>query len=269
MLGTIRSMQSASLSRVLGAVGVVLMSACGHTTEAQQAECRGPWTVNYSVSGGIAGISQHLTLDHTGTVVVTNRGQKASFTVAADRFARICHIVQQQNFDSLPTTIHQPSNIPDMINSSVTITYSGRVYELGPVSKALLAEIGPLMTEGIARAEDEKWIRAGAFRLGRTWQVEEEVRDSEGMWHGELWKGVWTRIGDSNTFDAVWRNNQSNQELRDTVILDSVGRGKIAMHRASSKIRYDGYYSAEDQSSITGLIQSHLYCTWRVSIKPE
>lgn len=126
--------------------------------------------------------------------------------------------------------------------------------------------IESLLSEGLRRAEDERWEKAGPFRLGCVWKVEEEVRDGQGMWHGELWTGTWTRLDDSNVFDAVWRNNKSNQELRDTVVLDSAERGKIAMHRTSANVKYGGWYSPERQDYFTGHVLPHNDWTWRVNI---
>jgi hypothetical protein len=225
----------------------------------------GPWTIRYSVEGGIAGRNEHLTLQQDGQAEVTGRPGKTSFQISAGQLARIAGIVQ--NLDLSATTAPaKPKNVPDMLYSSLTITYDGREHPIGPDGKNLAIEVQSIMSEGLRRAEDEKWIKAGPFRPGRTWQVSEEVRDGQGLWHGELWVGTWTRRGDSNTFDAVWHNNKSNQELRDAVVLDSAGRGKIAMHRQSSDVKYDGWYRAERQDDITGYITPHPNCTWRVTI---
>ena len=61
---------------------------------------------------------------------------------------------------------------------------------------------------------------------GRVWEVDEGG-----------WKGVWTRMGDSNRFRAVWRNNDG-QEQRDELILESVRGDTVVFFRESKRGRY-------------------------------
>ena len=85
--------------------------------------------------------------------------------------------------------------------------------------------------------------------------------------HGELWEGTWTRKADTQTFDAVWRNNKTDQEVRDTVELDSAERGRIKLHRSNSKIYYSGYYQADQQNELLGYVNSCQMCSWRTQIE--
>jgi hypothetical protein len=61
---------------------------------------------------------------------------------------------------------------------------------------------------------------------GRVWEVDEGG-----------WRGVWTRVGDSNRFKAVWRDSRG-QEQRDELILESVRGDKVVFFRESKKGRY-------------------------------
>jgi hypothetical protein len=214
------------------------------------------WMLKYSVEGGIAGYNEHLTLNQEGEVEVRSYQSQFRFTVPSKKLADIRQMVQQLDASAFKP-VPPPPEMPDMIYSPFTITTGGHEYQIGPDGNGLRAVIESLLSEGLRRAEDQMFAKAGPFRLGRVWKVEEEVRDSQGMWHGELWMGTWTRINDSNVFGAVWRNNKSNQELRDTVVLDSAERGKIAMHRTSSNVKYDGWYSQERQDYFTGHVLPH------------
>jgi hypothetical protein len=76
---------------------------------------------------------------------------------------------------------------------------------------------GGHVSNGVSRPTD--WI-------GRVWEV------NEGGWNG-----VWTRMGDSSKFRAVWRNSEG-QEQRDELILESVRGDKVVFFRESKKGRY-------------------------------
>jgi len=94
----------------------------------------------------------------------------------------------------------------------------------------------------------------------------EEVRDGEGIFHGEQWTGIWTRQADDNTFSAVWHNSKSNEEVRDTVILDSATRGQVKLHRSSGEIHYDVSYTAEHPDQLSGYVSSCAHCWVRIAI---
>jgi len=96
--------------------------------------------------------------------------------------------------------------------------------------------------------------------------VSEEVRGGEGI-HSDRWEGTWTRRADSKTFDAVWRNKMTRQEVRDTIELDFVERGRITLHRSNIKNYYNGYYQADQQNELQGYVNACQRCTWRAQIE--
>lgn len=123
-----------------------------------------------------------------------------------------------------------------------------------------------ILEDELKRSWEEAWAKAGPLKLGRVWKVNEEVRDAQGRWNGESWEGTWTRISGTRAFDAVWQNNKSHQELRDTVIVDFAERGKVAAHRVSATITYVGTYHLDHPETILGEVKTHHDGSWRVTI---
>jgi hypothetical protein len=68
------------------------------------------------------------------------------------------------------------------------------------------------------------------------WHVEEGVNGRS------VYIGTWTRRGQSNVFDAVWRNADSGGEIRDTLRLVEAG-DRIVFHRDSNNGDYRGHLS--------------------------
>src|SRR5471032_2780664 len=67
--------------------------------------------------------------------------------------------------------------------------------------------------------------------LGRTW-VTGEVN-----WFGNWgWQGVWTRRGDSNTFDATWTRRADGVQLKDVVTVTIQGTS-VYVSRPSCEYR--------------------------------
>jgi hypothetical protein len=89
-------------------------------------------------------------------------------------------------------------DVPDMIYRSLTISTGGREYSVWASELEPLLE--SILEDSMKRADDERWAKAGPFKLGRTWKVEEEVRENF-MWRGS-WFGMWTRRADSTPCGA-------------------------------------------------------------------
>ena len=69
--------------------------------------------------------------------------------------------------------------------------------------------------------------------LGKVWH------ENEGPWNG-----TWTRRGDGNTFDAVWKN-ANGHEIRDEITVESLSDNKIVLYRKGTNGRYHGRLSAD------------------------
>jgi hypothetical protein len=92
-------------------------------------------------------------------------------------------------------------DVPDMIYRSLTISTGGREYSVWASELEPLLE--SILEDSMKRADDERWAKVGPFKLGRTWKVEEEVRENF-MWRGS-WFGMWTRRADST---PVWGSRE-------------------------------------------------------------
>ncbi len=75
------------------------------------------------------------------------------------------------------------------------------------------------------------------FDLGREWLVREYAPD------GRYWEGVWTRRGDSNMFDAEWRDSLTGGIVRDVIEFERLKHNKVILHRYGNNGRYFGELS--------------------------
>jgi hypothetical protein len=64
------------------------------------------------------------------------------------------------------------------------------------------------------------------------------------VWHEKEgpWEGTWTRRGDTNVFDAVFKNPEG-VEIRDEVTFESVTDRQIVLFRKGTQGRYRGRLS--------------------------
>jgi hypothetical protein len=255
-------MRIAHLLNVFGFL-LTLSVASIHT---QQASCPVSWTVDYAVSGGVAGLNRSLHLQSDGKTDFRYQIKKTSFATGAESLSRICRMVADcKASPSAPGPKVNP--MPDTIYFELKISLNGRECQLQTQEKALLNELESIMTDGSNRIAAEAWAKAGPFRLGRSWHVTEEVRDDQGYFRGEIWEGTWTPTpGAKNTFDALWRNNRTHQEVHDTVVLDSAELGNIVMHRVSSNVKYVGHCSPERPQFIYGTVEPGKFRVWTVEI---
>ena len=236
-----------------------------------------PWTVEYSYSGGLAGISAHIAVNCDGSVTVgdpRDQSEQVRFAATIDDMARIVAELRKLNLSGPPQVMPPAKPMPDAIEESLSVTYGSQQCPIAPRGSTLPAVLHPIITRGMNLIMDAKWARAGSFRAGRTWTVQLEIRDARGYFHGEYWNAEWTRRGESETFDAVWHNTRTNEELHDIVILDSAERGHVSLHRPSQNQRLEGSYRPESPDRIFGnLAQSVSGCPgcpgpyWRATIK--
>jgi hypothetical protein len=75
------------------------------------------------------------------------------------------------------------------------------------------------------------------FDLGWEWEVT-EYGDN-----GRTWEGVWTRRGDSNIFDAEWRDSQTGGTVRDVIEFEHVRHNTVVLYRRGINGRYFGELS--------------------------
>jgi hypothetical protein len=109
-----------------------LLSACGGDAKPSPTPVPFPgetWSLEYSKNGGIAGISQRLTLDSKGTLVTEDAGRKRqprqSYIVPADMWV-FRYGIQGSNFPSLKSDQGMPH--PDAIVTSLKVTAGSKSY---------------------------------------------------------------------------------------------------------------------------------------------
>jgi hypothetical protein len=78
------------------------------------------------------------------------------------------------------------------------------------------------------------------FNLGKRWKI---VESSPA---GPHWEGTWTRSGDTNFFQAYWREQRFNkEEVRDVVEFKRMTGNKVELFRASLNGTYTGTVSPD------------------------
>jgi hypothetical protein len=75
------------------------------------------------------------------------------------------------------------------------------------------------------------------FDLGREWQVTEYGAA------GRTWEGMWTRRGDSNKFDAEWRDSLTGGIVRDVIMFERLRHNTVILYRYGTNGRYYGELS--------------------------
>ena len=94
---------------------------------------------------------------------------------------------------------------------------------------------------------------AGAFvpsdiNLGSSWQVTEKCGNI-------TWKGIWTRRGASNIFDARWSAN-TGDKLSAVIEFRNISGGRMTLHRSDKGGAYTGTLSEDKKRVING------WATW-------
>ena len=86
----------------------------------------------------------------------------------------------------------------------------------------------------------------GAFHLGREWQVTEYGAN------GRYWVGVWTRRGNSDTFDAQWRDSLTGSITNDVIEFRGVRQNTVILYRYGIHGNYFGQLSSDGREIVTG-----------------
>ncbi len=234
------------------------LGACSHVRAV-----RGPWTVEYALVGGVAGYGKYLIVHDDGQLLIG--GQQTPSQAPPAQMDALDELLSKLDLAAVPCRPREEhQHVSDDMYSKLELSIGGGKYcpeqaLLGPLLDSILAD-------GNKRLEEERWARAGPFKLGRTWRVEELVRDSSGVYHGTSWKGVWVRRPDSNTFDAVWRHNKTGEEIRGMVELDVAEHGQLLLHRTTGGLRYRASYAPERPSTISGSVGACDNC-WHAVIE--
>ncbi|HZS58339.1 MAG TPA: hypothetical protein VFA43_03650 [Gemmatimonadaceae bacterium] len=240
------------------------------TANAMGAQISRPWTVRYSRTGGIAGINERATLTDSGRLVVgghLEQGTPVSFAVDTARIARVEASLASLHLTGEPTPLPKRPSFPDMMTITLDVTIHGRTYPVPPDAagaRLLVAIMDTLYREFHQKADDAYWARVGPFNPGRAWTVREEVRDADGMYHGESWIGRWERLGNGRAFAAVWHNSaRPTEEMRDTLDLVTAEHARIQLVRRGTHQQYNGFYEVEKPSEVIGtIVPSHACSFW-------
>jgi hypothetical protein len=86
-------------------------------------------------------------------------------------------------------------------------------------------------------------IRGPAFNLGRIWKVTETSPN------GPHWEGTWTRSGETNFFQAYWKEQRVNkEEVRDVIEFKRMTGRQVELFRASLNGSYTGTIGSDNRT---------------------
>jgi hypothetical protein len=114
---------------------------------------------------------------------------------------------------------------------------------------------------------EEACSEEAVFKLGREWQVQEG-----------FWSGRWTRRGESNVFDALWRVPYDRQQFgafagnaaSDQVIFEKVEGRNVTFFRRRIGKYYHGILSCDKKSVVKGTADWYKENeTWTAKIDAE
>jgi hypothetical protein len=134
---------------------MALLASCGSNDKQEPVSTpawpQDKWQVEYTRSGGIAGISERLALESNGTVVTENRrtGRTLQAYVVPSDVAMVQALLRASNLPALKSDQGLP--VPDAILTSIKVTSGDKAYgatfnrtpEPGEVA-ALLRRLGAL-----------------------------------------------------------------------------------------------------------------------------
>jgi hypothetical protein len=104
------------------------------------------WTVQYTVSGGIAGRVEHISVRQDGSIETWGfRSDKQDFTISPEELVKISSLVKACPLSN--TKKPAESQIPDMISSELTIEVGGHLYYIGTEGKELAQELHRIFEE--------------------------------------------------------------------------------------------------------------------------
>jgi hypothetical protein len=217
------------------------------------------WQLDYAFSGGPQGRSDRLLLTSDGRLIVEDfaRGYRARGQATP---------AQMEEVDRLMTTLKpnagqlrpsRPEPILDAFAATLTATFDGKEYPIDLVHaspSSLSGRLGAVLDRMVIAAL--KTATEVPFELGRVWKVREGMTDNAGRIPQPEWEAIWTRRGDTNTFDAVFRNRTTGEEVHDAIQLESAADRHVTLRRIGLGRQYRGLYNPLRQGIVKGTADS-------------
>lgn len=210
------------------------------------------WKIESKTSGGISGRLEAYTLESNGRVRYEDRRKGLRAETKADEkiVSETADLLWQLNLQGAKAkSISEAPKCCDFIFKSLNITLDDKFYnvettepdyvsyfDLSWAQQSALSKlkqtVQPLFTEELkAKAVEMK------FDLGKQWIIKEGIDENYGAsWEERKakWEGILTRRGDTNVFDAVWRNSQNGETLQETVKIEELKKREIRLTRSGA-----------------------------------
>ncbi|MEQ1763405.1 MAG: hypothetical protein ABL984_09705 [Pyrinomonadaceae bacterium] len=218
------------------------------------------WTIYEGKGGGRAGRIDSYSIDSDGAFGET-RGTKTTVRkIAAADLQELVKLLKDLKLPGTKTKIIKGDGVYDGIYGGLTITLDGKHYKIEGNSfydekQLVLMEPQKKTLDRLKRTLTE--IRTAQLTVrdeipvltDKLWTLivfrREDIYEGLGCCPSEIkmtvvWRGKLTRRGNSSTFDAVWHNETTGEEARDTVELEEAIRDSVVLRRGGGANKYLG-----------------------------
>jgi hypothetical protein len=198
------------------------------------------WKIEYRVSHSNNGGDKELLLASDGQLVARNK----SSNVQTSKRASMALVRKVQAFVQDVSARWQGAETP--VETSATRFISSTVWVGNrPLPVEIPKDLDDLLFKALMDTLSS--VQRIPLDLGRVWRIEEGFIGDE-----TDWEGVWTRRGQSNIFDARWRNCWLNKLQSDVIEVEVAQNGEVTLLRRGLNKRYRGKYSLDKPTRISG-----------------
>ncbi|MFQ5595033.1 MAG: protealysin inhibitor emfourin [Anaerolineae bacterium] len=144
---------SLSVARLSLSAGLILaawlLSTCGAPSSTRsEGASSGDVLVEYRLTGGIAGLNDHLIVRSTGEVILENKdGVREVFTVDEAVVGKLQQTVEETGFFDLESEYRPARIIPDALTYQITFQADGRRHTVETSDGAIPEQLAPIIDE--------------------------------------------------------------------------------------------------------------------------
>jgi hypothetical protein len=232
------------MSRVVGLIGAIAICSCGLfdrvAGQSLPKELK-EWTLEYGMSGGIAGIIRHITVTGDGAVTVEDRVGGLVGRVPDDLITRLAGFLKVARDEKPPAMNRRP--IPDAMSQWLSVKTGGRDYRL-EVTPEIAALIDDIVDRAGKQAVVGTWWQSG-------WKL---CTPASKLAASDMAAPIETLVLKADgTFSVIWKNGGARPTgIPHVAIPDYSGRYGLFPESGSVRMRIDSGISVPPDFSGQG-----------------
>ena len=222
------------------------------------------WTIYEGKGGGRAGKIDSYSIDSDGAFAETKGSKTTTSRIPAADLQELVKLLKDLKLPGTKTKIVKGDGIYDGVYGGLTITLDGKKYKIE--GNSFYAEKQLVLLEGQKQTLDRLKRKLTEIRAAqltgqssvrdeipmltdKLWTLiifrREDVYEGLGCCPTEIkmtivWRGKLARRGNSSIFDAVWQNETTGEEVRDTVELEDSVRDSVVLRRDGDANKFLG-----------------------------